>query len=256
MLGLSGPSTASKEAATASHRTYITLHLNNLLAQVSKYQRDQQQERIRRVLEKTATLDALGSAASTSDSHDYSSGAATGSADSRRQPGGPAASKASTGQDRVGRVPSIYRPIPIANSGNNKSTTNGTTGGPLGDDDDDELLDVHDGLEELTQEMIQQFEAEESALLRATNTDLASLKQAESSLLEISALQTQLAMHLTQQGELTDKLWEEAVGVAGKVDEGNQQLKKAKERNKESRIILLMFLILASLTLLFLDYYG
>lgn len=139
-------------------------------------------------------------------------------------------------EGQVGQVPSIYRPNPAT---------------AMEDDDNDDGEPLV-----LTQDQIQQFEAEESALLKATQTDLASLKQAESSLLEIASLQSQLAMHLTQQSELTDKLWEEAVGVTGKVDEGNTQLKKARERNRESRVVLLIFLLLSSATLIFLDYYS
>lgn len=139
-------------------------------------------------------------------------------------------------QGHVGQVPSIYRPIPA------------TAAEDEGEDGAEPLV--------LTQDQIQQFEAEESALLKATQGDLESLKLAESSLLEIASLQSQLAMHLTQQSELTDKLWEEAVGVSGRVEEGNVQLKKAKERNRESRVILLIFLLLSSGTILFLDYFS
>lgn len=245
-LGLSGPSAVDAAAALASHRTYVTLHLNNMLAAVSKYQRDQQEARIKRVLDKTATLDGLGG------------GGAQGMDEYGQRQADKAKADHAAGKgkgkegNQVGQVPSIYRPNPPQPAAT--ASADGLGGSGTGDETD--LLDVHDGLEELTQEMIQQFEAEESALLQATHTDLASLKLAESSLLEISALQSQLAMHLTQQGELTDKLWEEAVGVAGKVDEGNTQLKKAKERNRESRIILLVFLLMCSFSLLFLDYYS
>lgn len=141
-------------------------------------------------------------------------------------------------QGHVGQVPSIYRPIPATAAEDEGE----------GEDGAEPLV--------LTQDQIQQFEAEESALLKATQGDLESLKLAESSLLEIASLQSQLAMHLTQQSELTDKLWEEAVGVSGRVEEGNVQLKKAKERNRESRVILLIFLLLSSGTIVFLDYFS
>jgi len=140
-----------------------------------------------------------------------------------------------------GGVPSIYKPLHDS----------------FGDEEEEE---EEDGLNqlgtELTREQILQFEAEESELLRATQTDLESLKTAESSLLEISSLQTQLAVHLSQQSELTDKLWEEVQEVNGRVGEGNLQLKKAKERGRDSRVWLLVFLFGSSFTLLFLDYYS
>lgn len=131
---------------------------------------------------------------------------------------------------KAGEIPSIYQPLPL----------------PADEDSIDAIL---------TPFQIQQFEAEASALLASTNTDLASIRTAETSLLEISALQSQLAQHLMTQSELTDKLWEDAVNVTGKVAEGNVELKKARERNREGRVWLLIFLIGASMSLLFLDYY-
>ncbi|ORY40013.1 hypothetical protein BCR35DRAFT_297677 [Leucosporidium creatinivorum] len=229
-LGLPVPSSNRASAAIASHRTYVTLYLNTLLAQVSKHQRDQQEARVKRQLEKSATLGGLGGGGALGMDEFGKALAVKAKAEH-------AANKGKGKEEgQVGQVPSIYRPNPATAM----------------DDDDNE-----DGEPlVLTQDQIQQFEAEESALLKATQTDLASLKQAESSLLEIASLQSQLAMHLTQQSELTDKLWEEAVGVTGKVDEGNTQLKKARERNRESRVVLLIFLLLSSATILFLDYYS
>jgi len=141
----------------------------------------------------------------------------------------------------TGGVPSIYKPI---------------QGSFEIDEEEEEEDELNQLGTELTEEQIQRFEAEESELLQATRTDLESLKTAESSLLEISSLQTQLAVHLSQQSELTDKLWEEVQEVNGRVGEGNLQLKKAKERGRDSRVWLLVFLFGSSFTLLFLDYYS
>lgn len=231
LLGLPVPSSSTPSSESlASHRACITLYLNTLLAHVSEHQRDQQEARVLRQLEKSATLGGLGG------------GGALGMDEYGRQ----MAEKARVehilkgkgkARDEIGEVPSIYRPIIPA-------TTS----------DEDPLDGVLEST--LSAEQIQQFEAEESALLKSTQSDLESLKLAESSLLEISSLQSQLAMHLTQQAELTDKLWEEAVGVTGKVEEGNVQLRKARERNRESRVWLLIFLMMASGTLVFLDYYS
>lgn len=106
----------------------------------------------------------------------------------------------------------------------------------------------------LTPSQLQQFESEASALLRTTEETLSSIKQTESSLLEISNLQSELVFHLTQQTELIDQLWDDAVVSTGKVEQGNLQLLKAKESNRESRIWLLTFILAASLALLFVDY--
>ncbi|GAA6021372.1 hypothetical protein JCM11491_004764 [Sporobolomyces phaffii] len=233
--------------ALASHRAYVTLYLNQLLQAVSERQRLQQQTRVERQLEKSASLggfgggDAVGMHAfgerlAEQAQRDYNA--------KRNSGGGPSAGGGG------GEVPSIYRPQPPP----------GSVGFGFGDGDgvgyDEEEEDGLDQLgRELTQEQIQQFEAEESLLLRATQSDLEALKTAESSLLEISSLQSQLAVHLSQQSELTDQLWSEAVEVSGRVQDGNQQLRKAKERGKDSRMWLLVFLFGSSFTLLFLDYY-
>ncbi|KAH9818670.1 hypothetical protein DFH28DRAFT_958797 [Melampsora americana] len=106
----------------------------------------------------------------------------------------------------------------------------------------------------LTQTQLDQFDSESSALLRVTENTLTSIKQTESSLLEISNLQSELVFHLTQQTELIDTLWDDSLVSSGKVQEGNLQLLKAKENNRESRIWLLCFLLGASFALLFVDY--
>lgn len=231
-LNLPTPSSSLASESLAAHRSLITLYLNTLLSHVSQLQIHQQETRLKRQLEKRATLGALGAAAS------------GGTQELGRQMAekarmakvvGGATDTKGKGREfsEIGEVPSIYRPLTSP------------------------MSETESSIEELlTPAQIQQFETEASLALQSTQTDLAALKLAESSLLEISALQSQLVVHLTQQTELTDKLWDESVGVTGKVEEGNTQLKKARERNRESRVWLLIFLIGASLSLLFLDYYS
>ncbi|GAA5922352.1 Ufe1p [Sporobolomyces koalae] len=237
---------ASSESLT-SHRSYITLYLNHLLQTVSDRQRKQQETRVQRQLDKTASLGGLGGGGAQGmhrlgeklaldAQRDYHLG------HSNRR------SLDHKGKDKV--VPSIYRPLDQNYPAYDEDEEDDDEGMLLGAEAGDPLS------KELTQEQIQQFEAEESLLLKATQSDLEALKTAESSLLEISALQSQLAVHLSQQSELTDQLWAEAVEVSGRVQDGNQQLKKAKERGRDSRIWLLVFLFGSSFTLLFLDYYS
>lgn len=236
-LGLPIASPSRAASSLASHRTYITLHLNTMLAHVSQLQRDQQETRVQRQLDKSATLNGLGGGGALG-MDEFGKKLAEKALAERASNKGKSRDLGKTNE--VGRVPSIYRP---------NTNLNGEEGG--------EELDSDDPLGHfLSADQIQQFEREESELLKSTQTDLQSLKLAESSLLEIASLQTQLAMHLTQQSELTDKLWDEAVTVTGKVEEGNVQLKKAKERNRESRIALLVFLLVSSASLVFLDYYS
>lgn len=238
MLGLPVPSPSNTASTNlASHRSCITHYLNSLLAHVSQHQKDQQEARVMRQLEKSATLGGLGG------------GGALGMDEVGKGWAEKARLDGALGKlDKIGEVPSIYRPVPLPSSVYSK--------GHDDDDDEEQMGDPSFVSDELTPEQLQQFEAEATLLLSSTQTDLESLKNAESSLLEISALQSQLAIHLTQQAELTDQLWEDAVGVTGKVQEGNVQLRKARERNRESRVWLLIFLVGASCSLVFLDYYS
>jgi len=231
LLGLPAAASSAASASLASHRTLVTLYLNSLLAQVSETQRAQQEARVQRQLDRTASLGGLGHGGVALDA--YGRAQADKARSRHLAHVGAGAQDKGKGRADANGVPSIYRPTGPA--------MEPTPYGPL-----DTALSA---------EQVSQFEREESALLKSSESDLVSLKLAESSLLEISALQSQLAMHLTQQTELTDKLWEEAVAVTGKVEEGNKQLKKARERNKESRKWLLLFLMMSSGTLLFLDYY-
>ncbi|KAK6906048.1 hypothetical protein I203_100029 [Kwoniella mangroviensis CBS 8507] len=109
---------------------------------------------------------------------------------------------------------------------------------------------------ELTESQIQQFENENNILLENMSSTLSTVLSAESSLLEISKLQNELIQHLTQQTEMIDQLYSEAIDSVGSMDKANEQLKKARDTNKESRVFLLVFLIGSSLALLFLDWYA
>ena len=120
---------------------------------------------------------------------------------------------------------------------------------------DESLDDTEDDELELSASQIMQFEQENATLLQNMQDTLASVQQAESRLLEISALQAELVAHLTKQTEQTEQLYEDAIATAATVEKGNVQLKEARRRARDSRKWILLFLIGASLSLLFLHYY-
>lgn len=115
--------------------------------------------------------------------------------------------------------------------------------------------DLSDDELELSQSQILQFETENANMLREVQDTLQSVQQAETRLLEISALQTELVANLTRQTELTDQLYDDAIAATGAVEKGNVELHEAKKRAKDSRLFILIFLMGASLSLLFLHYY-
>jgi syntaxin 18 len=109
---------------------------------------------------------------------------------------------------------------------------------------------------QLSATQLQALESENSALLENMESTLSSVLSAEKSLLEISELQTELVKNLVQQTELTDRLYEEAVGSVGEMKKAGQQLVQAKKRGEEGRMFLIIFLLGASMALLFLDWYA
>lgn len=109
---------------------------------------------------------------------------------------------------------------------------------------------------QLSAEQMQQFAQENNALLEHMESKLTGVLAAERSLLEISAMQTELVRHLASQTEMTERLYEEAVGSVADVGQANVQLKEARKRGAEGRLFLLVFLLGASFALLFLDWYA
>lgn len=105
---------------------------------------------------------------------------------------------------------------------------------------------------QLTAEQIQQFDKESSALIESLTDDLRAVEAAEQKLSEISELQTQLIQHLGSQAELADNLLQEAIGHTLEVGKGNEQLKRAKENNRQASRFLCIFLVGSGLGLLFL----
>lgn len=109
---------------------------------------------------------------------------------------------------------------------------------------------------QLSAEQVQQFALENNALVEHMENQLTSVLAAEKSLLEISTLQSELVRHLAQQTEMTEMLYDQAVGSVGDMGKANEQLKQARQRGKEGRLFLLIFLLGASFALLFLDWYA
>lgn len=108
----------------------------------------------------------------------------------------------------------------------------------------------------LTPLQMQQFSSENSALLTSMSSTLTTVLRAESSLLEISQLQSTLISHLATQGEMIDLLYDEAVGTVADLGRANEQLRKARERGREGRMWLVIFLGVATMALVFLDWYS
>jgi syntaxin 18 len=223
----------------AAHHAGVTWYLNRRLAETSQTQKELQEERIKRQLERSRTL---GSGATREALRTADHLSSTSSSSSKGKGKGTWFEDASSGF-----IAAAIGGTSPADSGSSKSASESYEHIPTPSEDDEEL--------ELSASQILQFEQENADILRATQDTLESVQQAESRLLEISALQMELIDHLTKQTELTDQLYEDAITTTATVEQGNEQLKEAQRRAKDSRLFILVFLVGASLSLLFLHYY-
>ncbi|KZT42875.1 hypothetical protein SISSUDRAFT_979048 [Sistotremastrum suecicum HHB10207 ss-3] len=234
---LASPAVLSETSASdfiAAHHASITWYLNRRLARASQIQRDMQEERINRQLGRAKTLGS-GAAREALTMGLDGTNISSPNGSTRPQDSGSRSGLASS-LSRFTSLPSAAYPTPPPQSYQ-----------PEDEDSEPE--------EELTQAQIQQFESENAALLRGLQTTLAAVQKAESSLLDIAALQTELVTHLTQQTEITDQLYDDAIASSSTVERANVQLREARRRGKDSRLFILVFLIGSSFALLFLHYY-
>ncbi|KAG9317564.1 snare protein syntaxin 18/UFE1 [Chiua virens] len=221
----------------AAHHASITWYLSRRLTEASQHQKELQEERVKRQLERTRTLGSSAAReAATVSSKDV--------VQARQQP----ATESWLGGASSALVSGIAATIGSASSRSAAVKPLGSTPSVENSDDDDDEL-------ELTESQILQFESENATILRSVQDTLESVQQAEARLTDISNLQMELITHLTRQTELTEQLYEDAIATTSTVEKGNVQLREARRRAKDSRIFILVFLIGASLSLLFLHMY-
>ncbi|KZV60532.1 snare protein syntaxin 18/UFE1 [Peniophora sp. CONT] len=216
----------------AAHNAGVTWFLTRRLAETSQNLREMQEERVRRQTERTRTL---GSGAGREAAY-MSIGEPSSVSDPASPSGGWLGNASSLASSWITGTPSSV-PSSLPPEAFDLSS----------DEDEDDV--------ELSASQIQQFESENAAILRTVEDTLAAVQQAEARLLEIGELQVELVNQLTRQTELTDQLYDDAVASAEYVERGNVQLREARRRAADSRKWILLFLIGASLSLLFLHYY-
>lgn len=201
----------------SAHRASITQYLSTLLSKASSLQSDMQEARLRVQREKTKSL-----------------------ANSRLQLQHQANGASTSASSGAASAPAVIR---------------GSVGGSFNPELDSESgLVGKDISAQLSASQIEMFENESSELIQSLESDLAAIKKAESRLYEISELQTQVVQQLEQQGEMTDQLLDEAIGVGAEVGRGNEELRKARERSREADKFLAIFLVGSGLALLFLHW--
>jgi hypothetical protein len=83
---------------------------------------------------------------------------------------------------------------------------------------------------QMTPAQLQQLQSEETLMLKHYNAELEKIQKAQSSVMEISNLQTELTMHLNLQAEGISQLVSDTLEIGTNVEKANEQLEKARER--------------------------
>ncbi|XP_071686203.1 syntaxin-81-like [Rutidosis leptorrhynchoides] len=95
---------------------------------------------------------------------------------------------------------------------------------------------------------------------RALQVELSNLLDAardtETKMVEMSALNHLMSTHVLQQAQQIEYLYDQAVEATKNVELGNKELTQAIQRNSSSRTFLLLFLIVLTFSVLFLDWYS
>ncbi|KAI9136067.1 hypothetical protein BKA69DRAFT_1179205 [Paraphysoderma sedebokerense] len=153
-------------------------------------------------------------------------------------------------------LPSTPPLLPSTLSSSPKSNLMSTSSSlPIQEDEDlyEEDDDIENSLS--TQEKML-LESENREIMNRLESKLEHVRQAESTLLEIANIQTQLSHHLSAQSSVITQLYNDATLQTDNVREGNKYLVKAQKRGSDSRIIVLVILIVLTFVLLFLDWYD
>ncbi|KAJ2956372.1 hypothetical protein NQZ79_g7753 [Umbelopsis isabellina] len=232
---LATPETVNSEDMLAVHRSGVIWLLNKRLMEVSQIQKNQQETRLMRAVEKSENQLHLSSLPP--------------SQMMMQQNQKPTKSTLSRSDNL--EVESKFQQL-----FDNKPTFPKPAAETI-DDTSDSLADTGNAFEEqLSQDQIQMLERENASMLTEMENTLNQVRDAEKALLEISTLQSQLSSQLAVQTVQTDQLYADAIEATDRVEKGNEQLVRARERNKNTRKMTLAFLIIASLVLLFLDWYD
>ncbi|KAJ1953020.1 hypothetical protein IWQ62_006090 [Dispira parvispora] len=272
-----------KQETLAAHHGAITWYLNKRLMDVSAFQRQQQEFRLNRELEKqqhvqprrtglywknkpafteASTPGGLTSANTSSSASPSSNVRRSSSSIVRDDENSSHSDTDDEGRQRQRKyqlrntepkrtsatmtpdlIDAIWESSPVDSSGKLEGSGPGLPDSSSGDN----AQQYHHQME---------LQEENRALLQEFEDTLTQVRQTEQALLEISALQSALSTHLAVQTQETERLHAEAIATTERVQQGNEQLLQARQRNADTRKWILFFLIMASLILLFLDWFD
>lgn len=104
-------------------------------------------------------------------------------------------------------------------------------------------------------EELEDLQTENNDLLTKLNTELDQVRLAEAQVMSISGMMTYFRQKLFEQEEVVEMLHSTAEESAENMAQGNEYLKDTLEREKGSRFLTLFIVMLASFSLIFLDWY-
>ncbi|KAI4384515.1 hypothetical protein MLD38_002660 [Melastoma candidum] len=116
------------------------------------------------------------------------------------------------------------------------------------------------GAEAPQQELLrvqQQHLDDETRALQVELTNLLdAVQETETKMVEMSALNHLISTHVLQQAQQIEQLYEQAIEATKNVELGNRELSQAIRRNSSSRTFILLFFIVLTFSVLFLDWYS
>ncbi|KAJ2005679.1 hypothetical protein GGI04_002148 [Coemansia thaxteri] len=111
-------------------------------------------------------------------------------------------------------------------------------------------------LRHLSKQELQQLQIENDSMVQEFESALNQIRDTQRSVMEISALQSQLATEMDAQMQQTERLYNEAVGSLDAVGQGNDYLVSARKNQSTARKWVMIILLVLSLVLLFLDWFD
>lgn len=118
-------------------------------------------------------------------------------------------------------------------------------------EDDDRCEETH-----LSPEDLQMLEIENKQLITVFKGLTEEVQQIERHVYDIAKLQEIFDEKVMEQKNDIDRILDQVVGATENLNEANQQIREATQRNAGLRVYILFFLIVMSFSLLFLDWYN
>ncbi|XP_062567522.1 syntaxin-18-like [Saccostrea cucullata] len=110
--------------------------------------------------------------------------------------------------------------------------------------------------EDISPEEAQMFEKENAALFEEMSSMSQEVGQIEGKVMEIAKLQEIFTEKVLEQEKDIDRIEQVVVGSTENIKEGNEEIRQAMKNSAGFRVYILFFLLLLTLSLLFLDWYN